>query len=287
MTSFRDQPKMMALEPQNDLVEWVTSKSWRQQRTPDMAHICSFVNRLDPNYFHWIVEWCGQVEGLHHYREQTGISPKILIRADGPPYIRASLGLLGFSADNVLEWASGQDAQLVDKLVVPSLPGIRVACSPRNMAWLRARFLGAANIDIDCVRAERKIYIPRKPGGWRSVLNEEEVIDALAKEGFEVLRPEELSLVEQIRLFASASMIVGLHGSGLTNVLFAPYASVLEMVGSYGDGVFYSMTASFGQPYTLLNCQAVNEDVVVNIAKLLKMVHEAKASCSEAGVPRV
>ena len=40
--------------------------------------------------------------------------------------------------------------------------------------------------------------------------------------GLTVVRPEELPWIEQVRLFASAHLIVGEYGSGMHNALFSP-----------------------------------------------------------------
>ena len=108
----------------------------------------------------------------------------------------------------------------MENLIVPSIPGIRVACSPHSLRWLREHFLEAVGVDSKKVKAKRRIYIARKQGGWRSVLNDGEVSAQLEKEGFECLAAEKLSLAEQIQIFSEAEIICGLHGSGLTNMLF-------------------------------------------------------------------
>jgi capsular polysaccharide biosynthesis protein len=90
----------------------------------------------------------------------------------------------------------------------------------------------------------------------------------LRSEGFDILEPHRLTLAEQIRQFSEASLIVGLHGSGLTNVLFAPQAAVLELFGAYGDGVWFGMTTRLGQSYDAMSCQAVGDDVIVNLEAL-------------------
>jgi capsular polysaccharide biosynthesis protein len=126
--------------------------------------------------------------------------------------------------------------------------------------------MAAAGAEVQ--HPHRKIYISRPRGGWRSIVNDEEVVEYLRGEGFDILEPHRLTLAEQIRQFSEASLIVGLHGSGLTNVLFAPQAAVLELFGAYGDGVWFGMTARLGQPYEAMFCQAVGDDVVISLEAL-------------------
>jgi len=66
----------------------------------------------------------------------------------------------------------------------------------------------------------------------RHILNEADLIPHLRQLGFSVIDPGTLPLSEQIARFSRASIVVGPHGSGLTNTLFrygAPMALV-EMI---------------------------------------------------------
>jgi len=50
----------------------------------------------------------------------------------------------------------------------------------------------------------------------RRIINEHEVIEALATFGFVAYALEEMSFSEQVRLFSQAEMVVAPHGAGLT-----------------------------------------------------------------------
>ena len=66
----------------------------------------------------------------------------------------------------------------------------------------------------------------------RHIINESDLIPQLQPLGFSVIDPGTLPLSEQIARFSRASIVVGPHGSGLTNTLFrygAPMALV-EMI---------------------------------------------------------
>jgi hypothetical protein len=77
-------------------------------------------------------------------------------------------------------------------------------------------------------RTENLIWISRKEGSSRSVVNENEIIAALAKVAknhdlkLVVFHgDDELSSLEATRdLFASAASVVGVHGGGLANIIF-------------------------------------------------------------------
>jgi hypothetical protein len=54
------------------------------------------------------------------------------------------------------------------------------------------------------------------------------------------------SLVEQVRLFASATVVMGVHGAGLSNALFSPTGAALIELGD-------TPTLGVGQPPCFVN----------------------------------
>jgi len=55
--------------------------------------------------------------------------------------------------------------------------------------------------------------------------NEPEVETALLRHGFSVVYPQNYSVDEQVAMFSRARVVVGPHGAGLTNTVFAPQGS--------------------------------------------------------------
>ena len=68
--------------------------------------------------------------------------------------------------------------------------------------------------------AARKLYVARTDAQTRAMRNEAAVIEEMRRYGYEIVPPGTLSFTEQVRLFRSASVIVGAHGAGLTNIVF-------------------------------------------------------------------
>jgi hypothetical protein len=96
--------------------------------------------------------------------------------------------------------------------------------------FYRRRLAQAFDIRFGEAEPSRRIFISRANASKRRMVNEEEVADVLASHGFEIVAPEELSLLDQIELFAEASVVVGQHGAGLTNLLYVPAeTTVLEI----------------------------------------------------------
>lgn len=108
----------------------------------------------------------------------------------------------------------------LEHALVPSMQNSQLFLDFESLEFykhLRARF-GAS-------RSQKKIFISRlnysRHGlSSRVLLNEEELVDVLRREGFQIIFPETLSIKEQIELFSSAKLVIGPSGSALFNAVF-------------------------------------------------------------------
>ena len=73
----------------------------------------------------------------------------------------------------------------------------------------------------------RKIFISRKDARIRRLIEEDDVVKALEKYGFESHVLTGMPFSEQVALFASSSVVVSMHGAGLSNVAFMPRDGVV------------------------------------------------------------
>jgi capsular polysaccharide biosynthesis protein len=94
-------------------------------------------------------------------------------------------------------------------------------------------------------RLPRRIYIDRRGLGVRPLVNEDALVAALARLGFVPVRPDLLSIADQIRLFRGAEAVVAPHGAGLTNLGFCrPGCVVLEvLMDAYVNWCFRHLAA--------------------------------------------
>jgi capsular polysaccharide biosynthesis protein len=117
-----------------------------------------------------------------------------------------------------------------ERLVAPTFPGVRRSLPPWGAAFLRARAAKQASESGNM----RRLYIPRDT--TRRIINEEELIERLVSYGFEIFRPA-TSQEDPRQAFAGAEVVVGAHGAGLADIVFAPKSSLLvEIVPS--DHIF-------------------------------------------------
>jgi capsular polysaccharide biosynthesis protein len=77
----------------------------------------------------------------------------------------------------------------------------------------------------------RRLYIDRSYSQLRPLVNEADLKNALAPLGFIAVRPEMLSVADQVRLFRGADVIVAPHGAALTNLGFCrPGTQIIELL---------------------------------------------------------
>ena len=73
-------------------------------------------------------------------------------------------------------------------------------------------------LEADSGRLPKRIYLARR--GSRSVRNANEIESLLVAKGFTKIYPEQLSVLEQIRLLWHADAVIGVHGAAIAALLF-------------------------------------------------------------------
>jgi len=96
-----------------------------------------------------------------------------------------------------------------------------------------------------------RIYIDRRGTSLRRLVNEAEIIASLAPLDFVPVQLERHPLADKIHLFRHAECIVGPHGAGLANVVFAPAGCrIVELqMDSYVHWVYRILAAAGGLRY--------------------------------------
>lgn len=245
--------------------------------------VVPLVNKWSGSYYHWFTECLPRLRGVEYYQCQTGQNPLILIDSDPPEWMVDSLRLLGYMPDDCVEWR-GKRAS-VDRLVVPSLPRETwqtapshkgVVPSPAALRWVRNRVLDAVDRDTTTERSDypTKIYISREDSLKRRVVNRDAVIRFLRDRGFETVTLSDLDFPTQVELFAQVDTVVAPHGGGLTNLIFADRANVVELFGDYVNGCYYMLSEILDCEYTCLNCKSRGEDLVVDTELLDEALRE-------------
>jgi len=113
------------------------------------------------------------------------------------------------------------------------------------------------------IESPENIFITRKKGIRRNIINSEEIEQVAAQKGFTVVEPGNYTWVQQVKLFSNAKNVIGAHGAGLTNIMFCaqPHVKFLELFP--GNGVapehYRNMAMKLGIEYHSIKGEGMNE----------------------------
>jgi Glycosyltransferase 61 len=196
-----------------------------------LSHPKAFLLGGCPNYSHWLMDYLPR---LSLWRDDV----PLLINGGMRSFQIESLQALGVEADKLRE-LEYPNAYLFQSLLFPSLNSSWSSAPPLSLQpsiiqWLRSRFESL----FEMGSARHRIFITRageRGGPGRRLLNSGEIEDIARKYDFEIVACETMSFVEQVKLFSQASVVAGVHGAGLVNIVFAPKETrVIELIGPRG-----------------------------------------------------
>jgi capsular polysaccharide biosynthesis protein len=179
----------------------------------------------DENYSHWVMRYLMKLS-LTEKSEKYSKLP-LLINQDLKKFQREYLELLGIGSDKLIQLPRPQFIQCKD-LFVPTMFRNH-AVMREGIDWLRNRL---SEYMRPSTFFSSRLFISRADSSGRKLMNEEELFAKLEKMGFQNLVLGEMTVREQIAAFAGAEIIVGPHGAGLTNIVFAPFTAAIIEINS-------------------------------------------------------
>lgn len=179
-------------------------------------------------YYHWLFDILPRI----HLLKKAGIFESIdifILPKLKYDFQKSSISYFKIPDSKILEIEDNQ-AVFANDLIVPSLPSELGTVNLWALNFIRDTFL----IDSSNINLGRKIYISRKNASARRLLNESEIIEYLIGLGFEIIEAENLSFIDQVKLFSQADVVISPHGSGLSNIVFCnKKTKVIDLF--YGD----------------------------------------------------
>jgi capsular polysaccharide biosynthesis protein len=254
-------------------------------RPPAPTHVPGrlgvLASRGDANYYHFLHDCLPRISVLEQCPDVAPVDAWYVARRSR--FQRELLDLMGIPEDQVVDSAAVPHVRAAT-LVVPGLPSDVERNPPWVNAFLRERLKPA---DVDRIPG-RRIYLPRRAGRHnRQVRNEDEVIARLRRRGFELVDPGELPVIEQIRTFGEADVIVAPHGAALANLAFcSPGSALLELfpaqsfVADYWKmaagvpGLEYQYLGGAGRAAGTSRARFVTADITVDLPQLERMVDQ-------------
>ena len=253
---------------------------WHRTRAPQCYQqpLLFLSTHNNPNYFHWLT--------------QPGLSPLFLQEHFGlHPLPRAALALSHRPRGSLPSYVQ----QLLG-VVAPELPVVQavalasesfcrfavqehssaVVVSPTQLHWLHRRCRDQLQPPL---KPWRRVLISRQRSSRRRCLNEDQLVSILDPYGFERHCLEDLSVIEQLRLFSESAVLVGAHGAGFSNlVACAPQASIVEVLPRRGAfSHYYVMADVLGLSHGHLlasRCDLETDDFTVTPEDVLELLRE-------------
>lgn len=216
------------------------------ERGIDLLHFTS-------GYYHWLLEGVPRVLDLIDDGIDFDQYPLILPPLE--PFHRQMLKVLGISADRQVVTVDKGDWCNVRECIVPTSyfpfaapelddPSGQPDCS--LLRRVRERLLECLpKPSAGNTNALKRLYISRAKAAKRklTIQTEATIRSILESAGFQTVFLEDLPWAEQAQMVSGAEIIVGLHGAGLANILFAKARLLLEFQNPLEARSYFALMA--------------------------------------------
>jgi len=220
-------------------------------------------------YFHWLTDSLPRLLASKRNEEQYPVLLPEYYKQNS--FVSESLNLLG---EQVIYYDTSIPLR-VKKLLITSHTANTGNYNILLINELREKFL------INCkTLGERKIFISRLKAQKRKIMNEPEVITLLESFGYEIHYFEDYSFEKQIEIVSQTKQMIGLHGAGLTNILFMREGGKVLELRNQNDGnnnCYFSLASDLNLKYyyQLNQCDTIDThtaDFIVDIDMLRKNI---------------
>ncbi len=215
-----------------DIKEQYIRRLQRSVVSKPIALINSTAHRV---YGHWLLDIWSRFWVLKSLVGQTDRIPNCLIASTSPSYgIEVLKEVFGFTQDRLITYDTEKDIVQAELLLLPSLPHEDYVFHPIFRDYIQF-FIDSA--DIKDAPSTNRIYISRRKyrgkssSVHRSIANEDEIEFILERHGFMTVYPEDYSILEQVRIFRKAVVVLGEAGSGLHNTVFCKADTIVISLG--------------------------------------------------------
>lgn len=189
----------------------------------------------DSNFGHWLVEI---VPRIIDFQSSLGGDIRFLVPATPVQMAdlrKRSMQLMGVDEKRIVPVSAAP--KIIERLHFITANSIHSHTHDAESLKKMVKAIGSRKCPT---RPGRRIFAGRDDALRRRLLNENDILRIAERNGFETVYPERLTLDEQIDVFSHSSMIAGVSGAALTNIVWAcPKTPVLSMLPNVGHEFFF------------------------------------------------
>ena len=207
------------------------------------------------NYCHFLLDALARLALVEAAGIDLDTVTTILVPKPCSENARRLLAALPLPAEKIVTIeAEPRGRFLPERLIAPTFPGAPGCYGPLVPAFLRARFPRPT----PAAGRGMRLYVDRT-AQRRPLENRAEVLAVMVEHGFRIYDPSDHD--DQPADFAAASVVVGAHGAGLTNLVFSqPGTPVLELVPTDQIHPYYfTLAQAAGLDHAFLPCRSAVE----------------------------
>lgn len=196
-------------------------------------------------YFHWLTDALQRIQAANKYLKEYPVL--LLPDFENFNYIKKSLNILGIDS-YVLEPG---EFYLVEQLILSERVSPAGNYRKNLINDISNNFI-EKNKKLKNEISFNKIWITRQYAEKRKILNFNEIKPILENHNFKIVQFENLSFEDQISISNNCEVMGGVHGAGLTNMIFMNKKSRVIEVRSKGDSsnnCFFSLASDMEHDY--------------------------------------
>jgi Glycosyltransferase 61 len=214
--------------------KYIKARILRRYRT-DLESVVALATAFPLNYFHFYRDFLPKILML----EEANIDPALpVVIPDGlfdQPFFQEAIQSKRLSRWNFISsrgqfimsesvvfcsakgWIAMKRSDVPEAVILDeAAAGIKHLEAPAEVLAL---------LELDDGRpqtsAERRIFLNRAGARGRTLSNYDEIEPLLSERGFETIDTDGMSLREQAQLFRECRHLIGIHGAGLVNIIYA------------------------------------------------------------------
>ena len=140
-------------------------------------------------------------------------------------------------------------------------------------------FLEKVLMNVKVPQFKSKIYIRREDANYRKILNEGDLISKLRKQDFDIINPQHFEILEQMKIFSNAEVIISPHGSNMSNIIFCKKGTkIIEISPDLNNSYEQNISRRYKDIANILNFEfqtirADSVDVVKHSELSTKYIH--------------